>query len=154
MWHRTGAPSVDAMRTIDLLRRAVAVGAIGVLSLACAPVQAQTTDGTRPAPPPRWKWRSPALVWAGIGGIVVGLPTMLLGGLTMALFSGPYDEGANQTVNLLVSGGITVAGGAFIGCGIAGIVHGSAPVPVADQGTSLFPSLAIGPRSGALTWRF
>ena len=94
-------PSVDRMRTPPLVSCAAAISALAILSLSAAPAYAQSTASAElrpvavaPLPAPRrWKWRSPALVVAGIGGIVVGLPTMLLGGLTMALFSGPYSEG-------------------------------------------------------------
>lgn len=105
-----------------------------------------------PAPPRRTRWRSPALFAAGIGGIVIGLPTMAIGGLAMALSASSYSEGGSQLGNLAFTGLIAATGATFIGLGIAGIVYGSAPVP--DARPSLVPSVGIGPRSGALTWRF
>jgi hypothetical protein len=97
----------------------------------------------------RWKWRSPALVAVGTGGIVVGVPTMLLGGLVMALTAGPYSEGG-----IAVGGLIALTGGSFVAGGIVAIVYGSAPVAVQKKSTSVVPSLSLGSRSGSLTWHF
>jgi hypothetical protein len=168
------------MNTHSFRIRAVVLGALGILSLLTATAHADSPEGSDPhtilgamsspalalpslssvstAAPlgdaKRWKWRSPALVAVGTGGIVVGVPAMLLGGLVMALSAGPFNEGGSPAGGIAVGGLIALTGGSFVAGGIIGIVYGSAPVPVHKEHASVVPSLSIGSRSGSLTWRF
>jgi hypothetical protein len=168
------------MKTHSHQIRAAALGALGILSLLTTTAHAEppessdshaiigamdspalalpTLTSVSTAPPldstKRWKWRSPALVAVGTGGIVVGVPTMLLGGLVMALAAGPFSEGGSAAGGIAVGGLIALTGGSFVAGGIVGIVYGSAPVPARKEHASVVPSLSIGSRSGSLTWRF
>jgi hypothetical protein len=167
------------MNTHSFQIRAVALGALAILSLLTATAHADSPESSDPhtiigamgspalALPPlssvttaaplddakRWKWRSPALVAVGTGGIVVGVPTMLMGGLVMA-FSSSFSEAGSAAGGIAVGSLIALTGGSFIAGGIIAIVYGSAPVPVHNEHASVVPSLSIGSRSGSLTWRF
>jgi hypothetical protein len=122
----------------------------GVAGIAYGSATVPAGDGT---PQEATRPRSVPLEVLGVGGIVVGLPTMLLGGIATALAAGPYDTGGNAAPGIAVGTLITAAGGGMVAGGIWAIAHGSAPVPVATR-ASLVPSVALGPRSGSLTWRF
>ena len=50
--------------------------------------------------------------------------------------------------------GFTAGAVALVVGGIAGIHYGAERVPVEAEKPSLLPRIALGPRSGSLTWRF
>ncbi len=126
---------------------------------------AQTSGAAEVRPPQSpvgaqpWQRRSTPLVVGGVTGVVVGVPWTLLGGTVTALClttargnldpRAPADQGhCYSTV------GFTLAGLGLVSGGIIGILYGSQRVPVTEERSSLVPSVAIGPRSGSLTWQF
>jgi hypothetical protein len=113
------------------------------------------------AAPEHWERRSTALVVAGVTSIAVGAPTTLVGGLATALCVGPFggnlDPRASATqLHCYPTVGITAAGLGLVAAGVVSILYGSTRVPESESepSTSYVPSVALGPRSGALTWHF
>jgi hypothetical protein len=104
--------------------------------------------------PKRTKWRSPALVGVGIGGIVVGGTGMLLGGVVFlavhSLSTGGTSTAPGDALGLL----FVSTGGAFVAGGILGIHYGAAPLAAQSPRVSSVPEVSLGPRSGSLTWHF
>jgi hypothetical protein len=132
---------------------------VSVLSLFAPQARADESEPSRvAAAPEQWERRSTALVVGGVASITMGVPTTLVGGLATAMCVGPWGGNFDPRVQSPQSHcyptvGITSAGLGLVAAGVFGIVYGSQRVPVGET-TSLVPSIAIGPRSGSLTWRF
>jgi len=123
-----------------------------------APADASSPPVSLPRQPaPAGRRRSTAWGVTGIGFIVVGFPTLLLGALgTLACFalSTPGPGQTSSGSSCWAAAAILPAPGAgLISAGIFASAYGFARAP--DRATPpLVPTVAIGPRSASLVWRF